>query len=198
MATLPLLILPTCTVFGARGLLQPVEQRESPNMRQVKVGYNDNSCELGITVVADIAVFMTDDVKIEPSSIVINEDEVVPMMDSIVTEVGLEKLVKLSRAAMHETFMAKKLEEALSIETFINNNMSNKDKPVDNINPAHYRSNASSIECIEVTRHMNFNVGNAVKYLWRNGLKSQDTQVEDLEKAIWYLKDEIERLSKSK
>lgn len=61
--------------------------------------------------------------------------------------------------------------------------------------PAHYTAHPSGIECIEVTRHFNFNLGNAIKYIWRNGLKSK-TPVEDLKKAIWYLTDELKRLEK--
>lgn len=48
--------------------------------------------------------------------------------------------------------------------------------------PKHYTSDPSGIECIEITRHRNFNVGNAMKYLWRNGLKDSDAQIEDLQK----------------
>lgn len=62
----------------------------------------------------------------------------------------------------------------------------------DAINPAHYRSHPSGIECIEVTRHMNFNVGNAVKYLWR--YMDKGDPVENLKKAQWYIDDEIRRL----
>lgn len=61
--------------------------------------------------------------------------------------------------------------------------------------PSHYTSDPSGIECIAITRHRNFNVGNAFKYLWRAGLKDDAKQVEDLRKAIWYINDEIERLS---
>ena len=61
--------------------------------------------------------------------------------------------------------------------------------------PAHYTSDPSGVECIEITRHRNFNVGNAIKYLWRAGLKDADTVVQDLEKARWYITDEINRLS---
>lgn len=71
----------------------------------------------------------------------------------------------------------------------------------DNVNhPKHYTSDPSGIECIDVTRHRNFNIGNAIKYLWRAGLKEDkdrkliDKQVEDLNKAVWYLVDEIHRL----
>jgi hypothetical protein len=61
-------------------------------------------------------------------------------------------------------------------------------------NPPHYTSDPSGIECIEITRHRNFNIGNAIKYLWRSGLKNEQTQIEDLEKAIFYIQDEISRL----
>lgn len=59
--------------------------------------------------------------------------------------------------------------------------------------PKHYNSHPSGVECITVTRHMNFNLGNAMKYIWRAGLKSPDP-IQDLEKAMFYLRDEIERL----
>ena len=78
-----------------------------------------------------------------------------------------------------------------------------KEQKSDSVNhPAHYNSHPSGIECIEIARHHNFNIGNAIKYLWRAGLKSEegmedaDKQVEDLNKAIWYLKDEIKRITK--
>lgn len=78
--------------------------------------------------------------------------------------------------------------------------MASKNKN-DQINhPKHYTSDPSGIECIDVTRHRNFNIGNAIKYLWRAGLKEDkdrkliDKQVEDLNKAVWYLVDEIHRL----
>lgn len=57
--------------------------------------------------------------------------------------------------------------------------------------PKHYTSHPSGIECIEVTRHMSFNIGNAIKYLWRCDLKRDS--ITDLEKAIWYIEDEIKR-----
>lgn len=63
----------------------------------------------------------------------------------------------------------------------------------DPINPAHYRSHPSGIECIEVTRHMNFNVGNAIKYLWR--YMDKGDPIENLKKAQWYIDDEIRRLT---
>lgn len=59
--------------------------------------------------------------------------------------------------------------------------------------PSHYTSHPSGVECLTVVRHMGFNLGNAVKYIWRAGLKSPDP-VQDLEKAVFYLQDEIKRL----
>lgn len=61
------------------------------------------------------------------------------------------------------------------------------DDPVNH--PKHYCSHPSGIECITITRHFNFNIGNIIKYLWRSNLK--DHPIQDLEKALWYLKDEI-------
>lgn len=60
--------------------------------------------------------------------------------------------------------------------------------------PAHYNQ-IQGIECIDVVEHFNFNVGNAIKYLWRAGLKNSST--EDLEKAAWYCNREIQRIKQS-
>jgi len=61
--------------------------------------------------------------------------------------------------------------------------------------PSHYTA-YRGVEVIELTEQMNFNRGNAVKYIARAGLKSKDTELQDLEKALWYIKREIERLSR--
>lgn len=61
----------------------------------------------------------------------------------------------------------------------------------DAINPSHYKSHPSGIECIQITEHMSFCLGNAIKYIWRAGLKEDALQ--DLEKAIWYLNREVEK-----
>lgn len=67
--------------------------------------------------------------------------------------------------------------------------------------PTHYTSSPArcecgrGVECIQVTEHMNFNLGNAVKYIWRAGLKSPDMGT-DLRKAVWYLERELARLAK--
>jgi hypothetical protein len=62
-------------------------------------------------------------------------------------------------------------------------------------NPPHYTNHPSGIECIDITRHMSFNLGNAIKYIWRCDLKKD--AIEDLEKAVFYLNDEI-KLRKKK
>lgn len=69
-----------------------------------------------------------------------------------------------------------------------------KNDPVNN--PKHYTNHQSGIQCIEITRHMNFNLGNAIKYLWRSGQKDQNPAVQDLEKAVFYIQDEIARIKK--
>lgn len=62
-------------------------------------------------------------------------------------------------------------------------------------NPPHYKKHPSGVECIEITEWMNFNLGNAVKYIWRCNEKG--SQIVDLEKARWYLDREIKRLEKN-
>ena len=59
--------------------------------------------------------------------------------------------------------------------------------------PPHYTGHPSGVEAITITEHYNFNVGNAIKYLWRAGLKTQ-SPTEDLRKAAWYINREIARL----
>lgn len=65
--------------------------------------------------------------------------------------------------------------------------------------PDHYK-HPSGVECIDIARHHCFDIGNAIKYLWRSGLKTEegisdiDKQIEDLEKAKWYINDKINQL----
>ncbi|WP_417733138.1 DUF3310 domain-containing protein [Rosistilla oblonga] len=63
----------------------------------------------------------------------------------------------------------------------------NSHDPVNN--PAHYTSHPSGVECIQITQHMGFNLGNALKYIWRCDLKLD--AIEDLEKARFYINQEI-------
>ena len=62
-----------------------------------------------------------------------------------------------------------------------------KEDPVNH--PPHYTSHPSGIECIQITEHMGFCLGNALKYIWRADLKHND--IEDLEKAKWYIEREL-------
>lgn len=71
----------------------------------------------------------------------------------------------------------------------------------DNVNhPNHYTQHPSGVECITITRHHCFSIGNAIKYLWRAGLKVDcnsspvEKEIEDLEKAIWYINDRVKQL----
>ena len=59
--------------------------------------------------------------------------------------------------------------------------------------PKHYNQ-VPGIECIDVVEHFNFNRGNAIKYIWRAGDKGDI--IEDLQKALWYIHREIERVEK--
>ena len=85
-------------------------------------------------------------------------------------------------------------------ETSSNDNVNNKSNNVEH--PSHYTSHPSGVECITVTRHFCFDIGNAIKYLWRAGLKKEqgmsnlEKEIEDCNKAIWYIKDYIKMLNK--
>ena len=61
--------------------------------------------------------------------------------------------------------------------------------------PEHYTAHPSGIECIQITEHMSFNLGNALKYVWRCGLKLD--AIEDLKKAKWYIEREISKREES-
>lgn len=60
--------------------------------------------------------------------------------------------------------------------------------------PPHYTEHPSGIECIQITEHMGFNLGNAIKYIWRCDLKKD--AIEDLKKAKWYIDREISKREK--
>jgi len=60
--------------------------------------------------------------------------------------------------------------------------------------PTHYTSHPSGVECIQITEHMGFNLGNALKYIWRSDLKHD--AIEDMKKAIFYLNREIDKREK--
>ena len=89
----------------------------------------------------------------------------------------------------------KEIRDALNAEVV-------SDEVVDVVNsPPHYTSSparcgcGNRIECIQITEHMDFCLGNAVKYIWRAGLKTD--AIEDLRKSLWYIQREIDRRSHS-
>lgn len=74
-----------------------------------------------------------------------------------------------------------------------------KKKMFEKVNhPKHYNDHPAGIECIDVIEEMTFNVGSAIKYAWRAGLKPGETSQSDLEKAKWYLNREQRRLAGDK
>jgi len=69
--------------------------------------------------------------------------------------------------------------------------MNTQTNEVDNVNaPKHYCSHPSGIECIQIAELLPFNLGSALKYLWRKGLKWDEN--EDVQKAIFYLRRQAE------
>ncbi len=63
--------------------------------------------------------------------------------------------------------------------------------------PKHYNLHPSNVECIDIIECYSFNVGSALKYLWRAGLKPGESALEDLRKAVWYVQREVDRLSRT-
>ncbi len=61
--------------------------------------------------------------------------------------------------------------------------------------PQHYNGRSDGVECIDIIRHYVYDIGAAIKYLWRAGLKhsagkdDRDKEIEDLRKALWYIED---------
>ncbi len=64
------------------------------------------------------------------------------------------------------------------------------DKPATVHHPHHYNAHPIGVECIDIVEHMGFNLGNAIKYLWRADEKG--APIENLKKAVWYINREIE------
>lgn len=58
--------------------------------------------------------------------------------------------------------------------------------------PHHYNHHPSGVECIDIVEHMCFNLGNAIKYIWRADLK-HESSIEDLKKAKWYIERELSK-----
>ena len=60
--------------------------------------------------------------------------------------------------------------------------------------PPHYCQHPSGTECIEIAEHFPYNLGNAIKYIWRAGLKDPSDPLTDLKKGLWYIQREVMRL----
>ena len=68
------------------------------------------------------------------------------------------------------------------------------DEASDAINPAHYQGFSNGAQVVDITEHLSFCAGNAIKYLARAGKKDPAKHVEDLEKAAWFVQREIQRV----
>ena len=61
--------------------------------------------------------------------------------------------------------------------------------------PAHYTTGTIEVIDFIEDKKLNYHRGNAIKYIVRAGIKSKQTEVEDLKKAVWYINREIRRLT---
>jgi len=119
-------------------------------------------------------------------------DSSIPPAEAEVPSVQPAPSAPETYSVSNETRNLRKSPDDHSNPTQVNQPLTTSPKGFDPITrPKHYTTHPSGIECIEVTRHMNFNLGNAIKYIWRE----KGNRQQDLEKAIWYLQDEIKRLS---
>lgn len=117
----------------------------------------------------------------------------------------LEILQKIGELDIVEEARNTLLNEIKDLRDKVFNNLTDTkeedNKEHDAVNhPKHYTSHPSGVECIEITRHYTFDIGNAIKYLWRAGLKKEqglsdvEKEIEDCKKAIWYINDHIKHL----
>ena len=60
--------------------------------------------------------------------------------------------------------------------------------------PSHYTKGKIEVADFIADQKLNFDRGNAVKYVCRAGSKDPDKEIQDLEKAIWYINHEIKML----
>ena len=118
----------------------------------------------------------------------------------------LEILQKIGELDIVEEARNTLLNEIKDLRDKVFNNLTDTkeedNKEHDAVNhPKHYTSHPSGVECIEITRHYTFDIGNAIKYLWRAGIKKEqglsdkEKEIEDCKKAIWYINDHIKHLT---
>lgn len=117
-------------------------------------------------------------------------------VENISTGFKVQRLSEEAIESLKKHLIEKTYDDVELIDSF-------DEEETNNVNhPDYYNENPSGIECIEVIRHYPFNVGCAIKYLWRAGLKKdaslsdKEKEIEDLKKAIWYIEDRIKQLSK--
>ncbi len=76
----------------------------------------------------------------------------------------------------------------------LNMDDSKKDDPVNH--PSHYTDGKIEVIDFIEDKKLGFHLGNAVKYISRAGKKDPGKEIEDLEKAVWYVNRRIEQLKK--
>lgn len=111
-----------------------------------------------------------------------------------------KELLKPDKSKNYDKLMRKALQVRYKLFDYLSD-FNSPQVANDSVNhPSYYTSHPSGIECIEITRHYCFSIGNAIKYLWRAGLKKEmgledrGKEIEDLRKAIWYINDRIKQL----
>lgn len=120
------------------------------------------------------------------------EEEILSIQGLVGNVRGLEDanavLAKIARGELDEAIehVTKQLEREDAAREKL-------DDPVNH--PSHY-TQYKGVEVIDLTEQMNFNRGNAVKYICRAGFKAPEKELEDLRKARWYLDREIDRVLK--
>lgn len=62
--------------------------------------------------------------------------------------------------------------------------------------PKHYTTGTIEVIDFIEDKQLDFHCGNAIKYISRAGIKDKDKEIEDLQKAIWYLNRKIEKCLK--
>jgi Protein of unknwon function (DUF3310). len=97
------------------------------------------------------------------------------------------------------------LKKRMELDLFIcmqpeyENTEANEINKNDTVNhPTHYTTGKIEVIDFIEDKKLNFNKGNAIKYIARAGIKNKDTEIEDLEKSIWYLEREINKLKEGK
>ena len=117
-----------------------------------------------------------------------NFTEICPRCRFITTSNEKEgTVVKCAGSIVHFTTSPSSCGHPVKVLGVIGQSETTEHDPVNH--PKHYTDHPSGVECIQITEHMGFNLGNAVKYIWRSDLKHD--AIEDLKKAKWYIEREL-------